>query len=90
MILKRRINPYSARKINEKLSLKYSVLNPETNSDSPSEKSKGVRLSSAKPAQRKIINNPTGTKRLDKNQEDREKLFIKQINVIAIRTKGTS
>ena len=39
---------YSARKNRTKLLDLYSVLNPETSSDSPSEKSKGVRLVSAR------------------------------------------
>lgn len=39
---------YSPRKIKRKLIELYSVLKPLTNSDSPSEKSKGVRLVSAK------------------------------------------
>lgn len=39
---------YSAIKIIAKRPLLYSVLNPETNSDSPSAKSNGVRLVSAK------------------------------------------
>ena len=39
---------YSAIKIKVNPPELYSVLNPETNSDSPSEKSKGVRLVSAK------------------------------------------
>lgn len=38
---------YSAIKIKAKVHPLYSVLNPETNSDSPSAKSKGVRLVSA-------------------------------------------
>ena len=38
---------YSDRKIREKLNELYSVLNPDTNSDSPSEKSKGDRFVSA-------------------------------------------
>jgi hypothetical protein len=38
---------YSAIKIIAKVPDLYSVLNPETNSDSPSAKSKGVRLVSA-------------------------------------------
>lgn len=45
--LRNKIDPYSAMKINAKSPLLNSVLNPETNSDSPSEKSKGVRLVSA-------------------------------------------
>lgn len=39
---------YSERKINTNPHLLYSTLNPETNSDSPSDKSNGVRLISAK------------------------------------------
>jgi hypothetical protein len=38
---------YSAIKIKANRPLLYSVLNPETNSDSPSAKSNGVRLVSA-------------------------------------------
>ena len=38
---------YSAIKINVKPIAPYSMLNPDTNSDSPSEKSKGVRFVSA-------------------------------------------
>ena len=39
---------YSAMKIRAKGALLYSILNPDTNSDSPSAKSKGVRWVSAK------------------------------------------
>jgi hypothetical protein len=39
---------YSAIKIRAKLLLLYSTLKPETSSDSPSAKSKGVRLVSAR------------------------------------------
>lgn len=38
---------YSAKKIKVKFPLLYSILNPEINSDSLSDKSKGVRLISA-------------------------------------------
>jgi len=38
---------YSAIKIKANPTLPYSILKPETNSDSPSAKSKGVRLVSA-------------------------------------------
>lgn len=38
---------YSAIKIRANITLPYSILNPETNSDSPSAKSNGVRLVSA-------------------------------------------
>jgi len=38
---------YSAMKIKANMTLPYSILNPDTNSDSPSAKSNGVRLVSA-------------------------------------------
>lgn len=38
---------YSAKKINTNFLFLYSILNPETSSDSPSDKSNGVRLISA-------------------------------------------
>ena len=47
-ILINKILAYSAKKINAKPPLLYSVLNPDTSSDSPSAKSKGVRFVSAK------------------------------------------
>ena len=46
-ILKKRILAYSAIKIKANPLLPYSILNPETSSDSPSAKSKGVRFVSA-------------------------------------------
>lgn len=42
-----RIMAYSLKKISTKPTEPYSILNPETSSDSPSAKSKGVRLVSA-------------------------------------------
>lgn len=54
---------YSAIKIRAKPRLPYSILNPDTSSDSPSAKSKGVRFVSARqeisqiPAIGKNINN---------------------------------
>jgi hypothetical protein len=47
-ILINKILAYSAKKIKANPPLLYSTLNPETSSDSPSAKSKGVRLVSAK------------------------------------------
>ena len=44
----RKILAYSAIKISANPRLPYSILNPDTSSDSPSAKSKGVRLVSAK------------------------------------------
>jgi len=43
-----KIFAYSAMKIRANVDLLYSVLNPDTNSDSPSAKSNGVRLVSAR------------------------------------------
>jgi len=48
IILKINILAYSARKINANHPPIYSTLNPDTNSDSPSAKSKGLRFVSAK------------------------------------------
>ena len=55
-LLKKKILAYSAIKISANPPEPYSMLNPETSSDSPSEKSKGVRLVSAK---QEIIQNIT-------------------------------
>lgn len=46
-MLKNNTIPYSPTKMSANSPLEYSVLNPETSSDSPSEKSKGARLHSA-------------------------------------------
>ena len=47
-VLITRMFMYSAIKINAKLPPPYSTLNPDTNSDSPSAKSNGVRFVSAR------------------------------------------
>ena len=47
IILKKKIPPYSAMKIKANKPEPYSILKSDTNSDSPSEKSNGVRLVSA-------------------------------------------
>lgn len=51
-----KIIAYSLKKIKTNPVEAYSILNPETNSDSPSEKSKGVRLVSANNITSHIIN----------------------------------
>jgi len=56
VILINRIFVYSAIKINANSPLPYSVLNPDTNSDSPSAKSNGVRFVSAKVVVNHIMN----------------------------------
>jgi len=43
-----KIDKYSAKKIKTNPPEEYSILNPETNSDSPSAVSKGLRFDSAK------------------------------------------
>jgi len=53
---------YSERKIKAKLAPEYSVLKPETNSDSDSLKSKGARWVSAK-----VQINHRGKKKINKN-----------------------
>lgn len=73
----KKILAYSAMKIKAKPPAPYSILNPDTNSDSPSAKSKGVRLVSAKqeinhiPTKgKKMINfNQKKFSRIPKNQE---------------------
>merc|ERR1712059_29831 len=61
--LKNKILAYSAIKIIANPNLPYSILKPETNSDSPSAKSKGVRLVSAT----QEINNIIATGKNNKN-----------------------
>ncbi len=56
VILINRIFVYSAIKINANSPLLYSVLNPDTSSDSPSAKSNGVRFVSANVVVNHIIN----------------------------------
>lgn len=55
--LRNSMNLYSAIKMNANIPPMYSVLNPETSSDSPSEKSNGARLDSARQEITQIINN---------------------------------
>jgi hypothetical protein len=56
VILINKILVYSAIKIRANSPLLYSVLNPDTSSDSPSAKSNGDRLVSAKDVVNHIIN----------------------------------
>jgi len=56
IIEKKTIFAYSAIKIKANFAPPYSTLNPETNSDSPSAKSKGARLVSATQQIKHIIN----------------------------------
>lgn len=80
---------YSAIKINANLLLLYSILNPETNSDSPSDKSKGVRFVSAS----NVINHrratgyrgKMGELSIDKGGELNDRVLIEQIKHRRIR-----
>jgi len=62
-ILRKIIIPYSQMKIKEKIPPPYSTLKPDTNSDSPSEKSKGLRLLSDKQTKNQPIKKTTLTKK---------------------------
>jgi hypothetical protein len=64
---KNKIIPYSAIKISAKPNEEYSTLNPDTSSDSPSEKSKGVRLVSATQEINQRENTGTKTKNTETN-----------------------
>jgi len=94
-ILINKILAYSAKKIKAKPPPPYSILNPETNSDSPSAKSNGVRLVSAN---LEIIHiNPIGKNKkknhiLSCNNSKYSKLNppIKNNKDNNIRTKATS
>lgn len=80
---------YSAIKIKAKLLLLYSILNPETSSDSPSERSKGVRFVSAK----RVINHNKaigyrgriGDEAIDKDEKLKERVLVEQIRQRRIR-----
>jgi hypothetical protein len=76
-----KILTYSAIKIKANLLLLYSILNPDTSSDSPSDRSKGVRLVSAK----RVMNqsNMIGNKNkiaglvVDREEKLNDKVFTK-------------
>lgn len=77
---------YSAMKIIAKEPALYSMLNPETSSDSPSAKSKGVRLVSAK-----IVINQRGARgSVRRNFGDREELSIEDRSKDKSRRSGLS
>lgn len=76
-----RILAYSAIKIRANRPLLYSTLNPETNSDSPSAKSKGVRLVSAR-----LVINHTVAKGINMIlTQDNIDIFVKSMVVRMIR-----
>lgn len=63
---------YSAMKINAKVGAAYSVLNPDTNSLSPSAKSKGVRFVSAN----NVVN------QINDKMGDMRRMFISEVFII--------
>ena len=75
---------YSAIKIKANIPLLYSVLNPETNSDSPSAKSNGVRLVSARFVVNQIID--IGNNISITHIEVLRDIDVKSIDCWAIRT----
>jgi hypothetical protein len=72
---------YSAMKIRANKPLLYSILNPDTSSDSPSAKSNGVRLVSAK-----LVINQTAAKGINIIAiQDIEFILVKSMVVIMMR-----
>jgi hypothetical protein len=76
-ILINRILVYSAMKISANILLLYSVLNPDTNSDSPSAKSNGVRFVSA----RFVINQIIDSGIIDKIIQDLMLMEVEDISI---------
>ena len=78
--------PYSARKIKEKYAPPYSVLKPETNSDSDSLKSKGARWVSAKvqinQGKKKRINKGADWEREERIEKEKRRNIISTIRVL--------
>lgn len=74
MNLMNKIIPYSLIKIKANIPPPYSILNPETISDSPSDISKGVRLDSARQRVNQIKNK--GSIQIIKGKEFDKKLMV--------------
>ena len=72
---------YSAIKIKVKVPALYSVLNPDTSSDSPSAKSKGVRFVSAR-AVANQVRNEGKRRKIIHDEEDKKILFISNLRNI--------
>lgn len=92
--LKNNTIPYSPTKIRANSPLEYSVLNPETNSDSPSEKSKGARLHSATHEKYQIIRIgkviKTNEEELSFLKSKKEKKLFNKIILKIVRDKEIS
>lgn len=81
-----KILAYSAIKIKANIPLLYSTLNPDTNSDSPSAKSNGVRLVSA----RFVINHMIARGEIIRVTQDRRLVEIIDISIVEWRIKAES
>jgi hypothetical protein len=81
-----KILAYSAIKIKANIPLLYSTLNPDTNSDSPSAKSNGVRLVSA----RFVINHIIASGEIIRVTQDRRLVEIIDISIVEWRIKAES
>lgn len=75
---------YSAMKIRANRPPLYSVLNPDTSSDSPSAKSKGVRLVSA----RLVVNQMMKSGRIINSSQDFMLMDIEFISIVWWRIKA--
>ena len=81
-----KILAYSAIKINANIPLLYSTLNPDTNSDSPSAKSNGVRLVSA----RFVINHIIANGEIIRATHDKRLVEMIDISIWEWRIKADS
>lgn len=81
-----KIFAYSAIKIRANIPLLYSTLNPETNSDSPSAKSNGVRFVSA----RLVINHIINSGEIISSVQDMEFILINDISIWLLMIRDLS
>lgn len=77
-----RILVYSAIKMRANLPALNSTLKPETNSDSPSDRSKGVRFVSAKEVINQIINRGGNIKEIEDHCDDLIRIKLKDRRMI--------
>ena len=91
----KKILQYSAKNIKANPPPPYSTLKPETNSDSPSEKSNGVRLVSASLETAQIIKSPEQVCQIHKvfcisEKEIKEKEEVRKTRLKKIKNIDTS
>lgn len=82
--LMKRILAYSAIKIRANMPALYSTLNPDTSSDSPSAKSNGVRLVSA----RLVMNHMVNSKVIIIMSHEFGFIILRSIDLCRIRTES--